>query len=95
MNFPKLFNETCLNDWLLPNYTYFKIHDPAPHHDTELLMMAYEGSKSTQDNLGKFIYQFQPEIKKRGGARDVMVIVVGNGYGNMSSNPGWDWFHFT
>ena len=25
--------------------------------------MAYEGSKSARDNFGKFIYQFQPEIK--------------------------------
>ena len=26
-------------------------------------MMAYERSKSTQDNFGKFIQQFQPETK--------------------------------
>ena len=25
----------------------------------------------------------------------VMVIVVGNGYGDTSSNPGRDWLHFT
>ena len=25
--------------------------------------MAYEKSKSAQDNFGKFIYQFQPKIK--------------------------------
>ena len=30
---------------------------------------------------------------KIGGARGVMVIVVGNGHGDMSSNPGRDWFH--
>ena len=30
-----------------------------------------------------------------GGARGVMVIVVGNGHGDMSSNPGRDWLHFT
>ena len=30
-----------------------------------------------------------------GGARGVMVIVVGKGHGDMSSNPGWDWLHFT
>ena len=24
-----------------------------------------------------------------------MVIVVGNGHGDTSSNPGWDWLHFT
>ena len=30
-----------------------------------------------------------------GGARGVMVIVVGNGHGDTSSNPGWNWLHFT
>ena len=30
-----------------------------------------------------------------GGARGVMVIVVGNGHGHTSSNPGQDWLHFT
>ena len=25
----------------------------------------------------------------------VMVIVVGIGHGDTSSNPGWDWMHFT
>ena len=28
-----------------------------------------------------------------GGARGVMVMVVGNGPGDMSSNPGQDWFY--
>ena len=30
-----------------------------------------------------------------GGARGVMVIVVGIGHGDTSSNPGRDWMHFT
>ena len=30
----------------------------------------------------------------RGDARGVMVIVVGNGQGDTSSNPGRDWLHF-
>ena len=30
-----------------------------------------------------------------GGARGIMVIVIGNGHGNKSSNPGQDWLHFT
>ena len=30
-----------------------------------------------------------------GGARGVMVIVVGNGHGDTSSKPGRDWLHFT
>ena len=29
------------------------------------------------------------------GARGVMVIVIGNGHGDTSSNPGRDWLHFT
>ena len=29
------------------------------------------------------------------GVRGVMVIVVGNGHGDTSSNPGRDWLHFT
>ena len=29
-----------------------------------------------------------------GGARGVMVIVVGNGHGDTNSNPGRDWLHF-
>ena len=31
----------------------------------------------------------------QGGARGVMVIVVGNGHGDTSSNPWRDWLHFT
>ena len=30
-----------------------------------------------------------------GGARGVIVIVVGNGHGDTSSNPGPDWLYFT
>ncbi len=30
-----------------------------------------------------------------GGARGVMVIVVGNGHDGTSSNPRRDWLHFT
>ena len=29
------------------------------------------------------------------GARGVVVIVVGNGHGDTSSNSGRDWLHFT
>ena len=30
-----------------------------------------------------------------GGARGVIVIVLGNGHGDTSSNPGREWLHFT
>ena len=92
-----LFNQTCINERLLHNYTYFKIHNPAAHHDSDtqkyscclvkrqinynketintrnteahnnickqLLMIAYERSKRTQDNFSKFTHQFRPEAK--------------------------------
>ena len=31
----------------------------------------------------------------KGGACGVMVIAIGNGHGDTSSNPGQDWWHFT
>ena len=34
-------------------------------------------------------------IYRTGGARGVMVIVVRNGHGDTSSNPGRDLLHFT
>ena len=34
------------------------------------------------------------EVPVDGGARGVMVIVVGNGHSDSSSNPGRDWLHF-
>ena len=39
----------------------------------------------------KYNYSYWIEI----GARGVMVIVVESGHGDMSSNPGRDWLHFT
>ena len=36
-----------------------------------------------------------PTIISLGGACGVMVIVAGYGHGDMSSNPGPDWLHFT
>ena len=35
------------------------------------------------------------KIEQLGSARGVMVIVVGDGHGDTSSNPGRDWLHFT
>ena len=44
-----------------------------------------------------FLYVFHVCIKcsDSGGARGVMVIVLGNGHGDTSSNSGPDWLHFT
>ena len=38
-------------------------------------------------SLGEFVTE--------GGAHGVMVIIVGNGHGDTSSNPGQGWLHFT
>ena len=42
-----------------------------------------------------FIYVFVRSTLSVGGARGVMVIVVGNGHDDTSSNPGRDRLHFT
>ena len=34
------------------------------------------------------------QLNGLGGARGVMVIVLGNGHGDTSLNPGRDWLHF-
>ena len=41
----------------------------------------------------EYVVKSQFITKQR--ARGVMVIVVGIGHGDASSNPGWDWLHFT
>ena len=38
---------------------------------------------------------YQLFLSDCGGARGVLVIVVGNGHGDTSSNPWRDWLHFT
>ena len=45
---------------------------------------------TTADFGGKLI-----TLSYYGGARGVVVVVVGNGHGDTSSKPGFDWLHFT
>ena len=40
-------------------------------------------------------FEITPPINQKGGARGVMVIVIGNEHGDTSSNPGRDRLHFT
>ena len=65
-----LFNQTCLNERLLPKYTYFKTWSCSSpwywHPKVSLqqpLMLAYETSERARDNFGKFLHQFQPKTK--------------------------------
>ena len=37
------------------------------------------------------VFTYILDIYDCGGARGVMVIVIGNGHGDTSSNPGQDW----
>ena len=41
-----------------------------------------------------FYIQIVIDSPPKKGVRGVMVIVVGNGHGDTSSNPGRDWLHF-
>ena len=40
-------------------------------------------------------HQIDGKHENLGGASGVIVIVVGNGHGDTSSNPAWDGLHFT
>ena len=56
--------------------------------------MEEEDEASTFASIGDSPYPFLQSLRW-GGARGVIVIVVGNGHGDTSSNPGRDWLHFT
>ena len=64
------------------------IIDPTQHYNqlAELL-----GEKNISELIIRYtITKNRNNFKGIGGARGVMVIVVGNGHGNTSSNPGQD-----
>ena len=42
-----------------------------------------------------WLHLFEADKTHKGGACSVMVIVVGNGHSDASSNLGRDWLHFT
>ena len=58
----------------------------------ELLLRFGVTSKKLTISQLELIYISNPIY---GGARGVMVIVIGNGHSDKSSNPGRDWLHFT
>ena len=49
-------------------------------------------ARHDDDDIYIYVYIY---IYMKGDRRGVMVIVIGNGHGNTSSNPGRDWLHFT
>ena len=48
-----------------------------------------------KDMYAPAIIIFAYKKRFQGGARGVMVTVVGNGHSDTSSNPGRDWLYFT
>ena len=46
-------------------------------------------------HIAKWLQVLLYTTNSDGGARGVIVIVVGNEHGDTSSNPGRDWLHFT
>ena len=41
-----MFNEICINEEMLPKYTYFKLHDPAAHKYNSTLSAEYDKSNT-------------------------------------------------
>ena len=58
------------------------------HLNNSIIKVGQNNEKSLRD-LRRLAVTLTP------GACGVMVIVVGNGHGDTSSNPGRDWLHFT
>ena len=60
-----IFIQLCIHIFLLcyKNFQNSFLKSSTPYTSKQLLMMAYEGSESARENVGKFIYQFQPETK--------------------------------
>ena len=48
---------------------------------------------SFKNNATDKLFAYKSYREKGGGARGVMV-TIGNGHGDSSSNPGRDWLHF-
>ena len=46
-------------------------------------------------NINEYVPFLINTLETFGGDCGVMVIIVGNGHGDTSSNPGWVWLHFT
>ena len=74
-------NRTACNDWYL--IELLETHSKTWNY---LILCQKWPQVCLKISLTKYVY---------GGARIVMVIVVGNGHGVSSSNPGRDWLHFT
>ena len=57
----------------------------------------YSPNQCTHNTVKKHILTMQLFMHATcpNGACGVVVIVVGNGHGDTSSNPGRDWLHFT
>ena len=58
-------------------------------------MLIDDATMGYSETESKLMFHRIKCIINRRGARGVMVIVVGNGHDNTSSNPGRDWLHFT
>ena len=64
------------------------------YSSAEVLSVYSPGYVMSRGRTDRFIC-FLRALEQSGGARGLMVIVVGNGHGDTSSNPGRDWLHFT
>ena len=81
----------------------FPIFFPLPSKVQVLILSFYfllislngrPGQQCPQFSMFSFFVDYD-KVRSLGGARDVMVIVIGNEHGDSCSNPGREWLHFT
>ena len=73
------------------HHVHFLLQEPL-RYDHLYILVSY----ITRKRVPFFLYvSLSIKTVSLGDACGVMVIVVGNGHGDSSSNPGWEWLHFT
>ena len=78
---------------LRPHFPYINYEKKETYKNYKSLS-AFFNDNNTNDNNDSNNDKTKIIYKLNGGARGVMVIVVGNGHGDTSSNPGRDWLDF-
>ena len=75
----------CASKWIVDVFIWYNLLQ-----DSFLQLYSFMFAR-----VQTWLIDFNCMVTLYGGARGVMVIVIGNGHGDMSSNPGRDWLRFT
>ena len=65
-----IFNEICINEEMLPKYTYFKLHDPAAHkYKSSTAKTPLHSSNMLKQKLHHFCNRSSPDDGPKSGRK--------------------------